>query len=277
MQTVHAKGFSKSDRYAFQVPGGLVGRGRGDDGTLLRVDDHTSTSGHLVPKDAGTNPLYVLRTTGKKDVTLAGFTLDGGVQGHLYNGFRVESTIKPLVREVRVVRVPGDDDVPPGETFGGNAWKVEDLTLTDCEFDGAHVAASGMGYNSSLRGTTTRVTAHDHKWCKGFALWQHRGGHLFRQVESLGNAFAFGFERCEGTYRLERCKFRGSTRADVHLASDTSRAKVILVDPDLGGKKLKVLLPAKEMSRKNYQTRDDLTVTVHGQPRPDLVEWVTHA
>lgn len=276
------KDFKVGGHYGGLYHASLGGSGRDAKGTVYRMPAHASTQKKQASTKKGTtNPLYLMKFDGKVGVKVRAFSLVGTAQGHLYGGLRVDKSDTPELYELRVVDIPGNSDVPPGETFGINLWRCSDVNVHDVEIDGGGVGASGLGLNTCTAGQVESLTTHDHKYCKGVALWEHDAGMLFDRVQSLSNAFAYGFERCDGLYVLRRNKFRGSRRADIHLANDGGqwgRAKLRIEDPDLErGQRIKVLLSKEEMGRKNVQVQSDVTVTVDGKVRNDLLQFVTKA
>jgi hypothetical protein len=260
----------------------LTGHGRHGE-TTFRIAPHSSTKKKAVPTKKGTtNPLYLMKFLGGKNRRIEKFSLEGTPQGHLYNGLRVDRSTSPLLSELRIAGIPGNSDINPGETFLLNVYRCSGVAVRDTELDGSGIGASGLGLNTCHGGLRVNfVTAHDLKYCKGFALWKQTGGGHFDNVESLKNAFGFGFERCDGTYTLDHVKFRGSTRADIHLANDGGqygRAKIRIIDPDLEpGQRVKVLLSKTELGNPNRQTADDVTLIVKGKERRDLLRFVTRA
>lgn len=262
---------------------GLTGAGRGSTGTVFRLDPKSSTRKRKVPTKKGTtNPLYVVKLQGGTNVRVADFAVEGTPQGHLFNGLRIDRVKNLHASGLRVAGIPGNSDINPGETFLLNIYRGTNVDLHDVELDGAGIGSSGLGLNT-CSGTllVERLTGHDLKKCKAVALWKQTDGGRFVGVESLHNAFGFGFERCDGRYDLVGVKFRGSTRADIHLANDGGaygRAKLHIQDPDLApGQRVKVLLSKTELGNPNRQTESDVVLTVDGKVRNDLLHFVRKA
>lgn len=262
----------------------LIGAGRGAGGTVFRLAPHSSTRKKSVPtkKGATTNPLYVVKMQGGRNVFARGFAVEGTEQGHLFNGFRADRIDGLTVDEVRVAGIPGNSDINPGETFLLNLYRCTDVSVSDTELDGSGVGASGLGINScSGVLLVNRVTGHDLKWCKVIAGWKKPDGGRYTDVQALHVAFGFGLEQCAGLHTIERYKSRDVRRADLHLAANRDSkgtARVHFVDPDLAaGQRLKILVPKTELGKPNTQSTAHVTCTVKGKSRPDLLQFVTKA
>lgn len=275
--------FAVSSYYGAVYPGkGLLGSG--STYTTIRMKASTSTAAALVPTASGTtNPLYLLRSTNTTSgVKYDGFHLQGTTQGHLYNGLRVSSQVSPILSNMKVSAIPGNSAINPGETFHINLANCSSVTASKVVIDGAGIGASGFGANSCSGGKYTDCTVSGMKYCKAWAGWKHTGGATFTRFVANNNAFAFGFERCAGTFTLNNCTFGTATRADIHLASDlsTAQAKVVINDPILptGKTQIKVLLSTSELGNPNLQTRSDIKVYVNGVDKSStMLTFVTSA
>lgn len=256
---------------------GLTGAGAG--ATTVQMTPNTSTKAALVPPNdpAYTNPLDLLMVAGTAGSpaapTLRGFTLRGTPQGHLYNGLRMSHTRGARVSDVRVVAVPGDYHINPGETFGINDWQGHGNTYTGVEVDGAGVGASGLGINSSSNVTVTSADLHHNPHSAGLAAWQTTTVTLV-DVRSAHNRTGLNFERVAGAVVITRPTLVGNTEQDLYIGSDLGSATYTITDPVLApGTKLRVRLPRNEMGSPNLQRRDDIRVLVNGA---DVTAAVVH-
>jgi hypothetical protein len=251
------------------VQGAGIGR------TVLQMPRRASHEADAVPTRRGTtNQLSVLKVTGSP--ALAGFTLQGTDQGHLYNGLRVHRTSDARISDVLVAQIPGDDDLPPGETFAINDYRTTGSVYRRIEVDGRGVGASGFATNSSTDVTVRRGYFHDERVAHGATFWQTNTVRLV-DVRSVRNAGAgLNFERDRGVVTLVRPALDGNAVADLRIASDTGRARFRILDPVLtGGAKLTIDLPATYNHLPNRQRRTDVQVLVHGADRTaELVRWV---
>jgi hypothetical protein len=250
----------------------LVGAGIGR--TVLEMPARTSRSGDDVPTRRGsTNQLSVLKVTGSP--VLAGFTLQGTDQGHLYNGLRVHRTTDARISDVRVAQIPGDDDLPPGETFAINDYRTAGSVYRRIEVDGRGVGASGFATNSSTDVTVEGGSFHDERVAHGATFWQTDTVRLV-DVRAERNAGAgLNFERDTGLVTIVRPVLDGNAVADLRIASDTGRARFRIVDPVLRHGRLTVDLPAAYNGVPNRQQRGDVQVLVHGVDRTaEVVRWV---
>lgn len=283
--TTMLRDFSRGSYYARlgAVGEAFSGSGRGAGGTLLRLAPHSSTRRKSVPtKKGSTNPLYMVKMLGGAGLKIHDFAVEGTPQGHLFGGLRLDKSASPELYELCITGIPGNSDINPGETFLENLWRCSNVSVHDTELDGGGIGASGLGLNTcSGLAHVARLTAHDLKYCKGIAVWMHDGDIVIDDYESLNNAFAIGLERSDGVVTMNRPKFVNSRRADVHLANDGGqygRTKLLIRDPRLKpGQKVKVLLSKTELGRPNKQTASDVSLTVNGQERRDLLQFVTRA
>lgn len=259
--------------------GGLTGQGEAN--SIVRMDPMTSTkAGEVPPRDSGeVNPMDMLMLSGTAgsmaSPTFSGFTLHGTPQGHVYNGLRTNYTRGARFSHVKVVAVPGDYYINPGETFGINDWQGHGNTYTDIEVDGAGVGASAIALNSSEDPVVTRAYLHDNPYSAGVAAWQTRNVTL-TDVRTIGNRTGLNFERVSGSVVLTRPTILGNPEQDLFIGSDWGSATYTITDPVLAaGAKLRIRLPATELGSPNKQRREDIKVIVNGADvTATLVQWL---
>lgn len=256
----------------------LTGRltGAGSDRTTLRMTPGSSTRRADVPtKDWTTNQLSLVRISAASVVS--GFTLRGTDQGHLYNGLRISRSTGARISDVRVVSIPGDDDIPPGETFGINDYRTSGSHYSHVEVDGSGVSGATFGTNNSKDVVVDDSSFHDAGHSNGATFWQTRNVTV-RDTTSVDNKdAAFNFERVSGTVLLDHVTMHGNRLADLRINSDKASAVYRIVDPVLDGGKLTIVMTPKYMGSRNVQRKSDVHVIVHGVDRTDeLVKWVDH-
>lgn len=240
--------------------------GAGADRTVLAMAPRVSTRAGDVPTRAWTtNQLSVLKVTGSP--VLSGFTLQGTDQGHLYNGLRVHRTKDARVRDVRVAQIPGNNDVPPGETFGINDYRTTGSVYERVEVDGRGVGASGFATNRSADVTVRNGFFHDQRAAHGATFWRTDTVTLV-DVEATRNGGAgLNFERDRGVITIIRPLLDANAVADLRIASDLGSARFRIVDPVLRGGRLTVDLPAEYNGVPNRQRREDIQVLEQGVDR----------
>jgi hypothetical protein len=206
---------------------------------------------------------------------LRNFTLQGTEQGHLYNGLRLSYTRRAEVSNVRVVAVPGNYHINPGETFGINDWQGHDNVYTDVEVDGAGVGATAFGINSSTNVTVNGAYLHDNPFSAGVAAWKTTDVTL-NDVRTIDNRTGLNFERVSGTVTINRPTITGNTEQDLFIGSDYGSARYVITDPTLApGARLRIRLPAREMGSPNLQLRSDITVIVDGvDVSASIIQWL---
>jgi hypothetical protein len=179
------------------------------------------------------------------------------------------------VSDVRVVAVPGNYHINPGETFGINDWQGHGNTYSNIEIDGAGVGASALGINSSDNVTVNGAYLHDNPFSAGVAAWKTTNVTLVG-VRTSGNRTGLNFERVAGTVRIDRPTITGNTAQDLYIGSDYGSATYTITDPVLSpGAKLRILLPKNEMGSPNLQRKEDIHVLVGGADvTSSLVQWL---
>ena len=256
------------------LTGGLVGRGSGS--TVLEMAPGSSTKQSSVPTEAwSTNQLSLIRV--QHATTISGLTLRGTDQGHLYNGLRISRSTGARISDVRVVSVPGSDDIPPGETFGINDYSTSGTHYSDVEVDGNGGGGSAFGTNNSNDVTVSDSSFHDSGHANGATFWQTKNVTVRNTVSSGNRDAGFNFERVSGTVVLDHVTTKSNRLSDLRINSDTGSAVYRIIDPTFSGQKLDILMTPKYMGHPNTQRRSDVHVIVDGVDRTDeLVRWVTH-
>lgn len=256
----------------------LTGRlvGAGSASTVVQMAPHSSTRASSVPRTAWrTNQLSLIRIQNASRI--AGFTLRATDQDHLYNGLRISRSSNTVVSDVRVLGVPGGDDIPPGETFGINDFHTDGTVYSGVEVDGAGSGAANFGTNSSSDVTVRGSFFHDSGHANGATFWQTRNVTV-RDTRSNDNYDAgFNFERVSGSVLLDHVTIRGNRLAHLRINSDKGSATYRIVDPSFSGPKLKILMTPKYMGARNLQKKSDVHVIIGGVDRTDdVVQWVDH-
>lgn len=251
--------------------------GAGSKSTTIAMTAHSSSKSGVVPTaDWTTNQLYLMSVTGASP-DLAGFTLRGTAQGHLYNGLRVGQATNARVDDVTVAAIPGNNDIPPGETFGINDWRTNGSVYTNIEVDGSgRVGGSGFATNSSTNVTVRHGNFHDMR-ANGTAFWQTSGVTL-DDVTVKNNVTGLNFERTTGTITVNDPTFAGNNQ-DVYLASDQGGGTLVIKDPTFGntysGHKINIQVPKTYRGVANDFNRSSVKVIIGGVDRTaDVVHWV---
>lgn len=252
--------------------GGLVGAGASRSTVALVA--HSSTHKSDVPHTSSrTNQMSILRATGSARL-LRGFLVRATVQGHIYNGLRVDRVQGLRASHIKVVGVPGNEHQQPGETFGINDFRTVGSRWSHIVVDGHGVGASGFGVNTSKNITICAATARNNAAAMGFAFWQSNGIRLVDCVATDNGFSGFNFERTSGTVTMIRPVAHGN-RYDMRIASDRSSAKFRIVDPKLVHGRWTIWMP-KRWFTVNKQKRADVTLIIHGRTRNDLLRFVTY-
>jgi hypothetical protein len=265
---------ASSDNFlGINTTGDLVGAGR--DRTVLEMKAHSSSRAGNVPTAKGTtNQLSLIKISGAR--TVRDFTLQGTDQGHLYNGLRIANSKGAQISNVRVVAVPGNKDVPPGETFGINDGRTTSSHYSNIDIDGKHVSASNFAANSSNDVVIDDSSFRDAGYSHGAAFWQTHDITV-RDTSATGNHRAgFNFERVSGTVNMIRTTTKDNALADYRIASDQGSAVYNIVDPVFSGPKLRIMIEKTVFGVPETQKRSDIHVIINGVDRTnDVVEWTT--
>ena len=244
---------------------GLVGAGAAR--TVIEMAPYTSTRASTIPATfPGTNQLSLLRITRGSRV-VAGFTLRGTDQGHLYNGLRVSQTTDVDVRDVHVVGVPGSDSSPPGETFGINDYRTSGSRYIDVHVDGRKVGAAGFGANGSSHITVLNSTFENDRYSHGATFYQVHGIEIAGTTTRENGGVGLNFERVSGTVRIAGSAFAKDRSGDIRIASDEGSARFVISDPGIGGRLLHIVLPRTYAGSPNLQRRADIRLLIDGVDR----------
>lgn len=264
-----------NDLFGVNMPASVTGiAGQGIDRTFIEMTPHTSTHAKDVPtKDWATNQLSLLQVSGSPN--LHDFTLRATEQGHLYNGLRISHTTHARVTNVKVTGVPGNQDIPPGETFGINDFHGQGSVYKNVEVDGMGVGASGFATNSSSDITVDHGYFHGSGVAHGATFWQTRNVTITDTTSVDNKDCGFNFERVSGTVNIVRPVMRNNKLADIRVVSDQASAKVTIVDPVFTGPKLRIKLSKTYMGKPSAQRKEDIRVIIHGVDRTnDVVQWI---
>lgn len=254
---------------------GLIGSGIGN--TILQMTASTSTRSGEVPTAAGTTNQLYLGYFEQDNLLLKCFTVQGTSQGHLYNGFRLHGVNGGSFSNIKMIGAsPGNNNIPPGETFAFNEYQGGGNHYEQMEIDGDNTGATGFGANNYAGATYVDCYAHDHPYSAGWALWQGTGVSNLIRCRSNENRTAFNIERigmeaigqARGTVNLIDCTF-GNIKVggqDIFLGNDQGSTILNIYDP-IGrnaSNKIKIFYPALEQTHTNIQSQSDVHVWVGG-------------
>lgn len=266
--------FAQSAEYGCYLPSckGIVGAGIGS--SIIEMVANSST---VTAPTTGTNG-YSLMRFGAAGLLLQDFTLQGTAQKNLYNGLRLQGINGAVLRRLKIVAIPGNNHVPPGETFGINSFDCVGQTWDTVEIDGASVGASGFATNSFSGGlTSTNCSAHDLKYSAGAALWEHSGGATFTHFVTERNLTGVSMERTTGTFTFNAPTFGGNSQ-DFFFGNDQSTAcQLVINDPVFTGgqTKVKIAVHALEQGNPNLIKQSNVKVFVGGVDKTSsMVQWV---
>ena len=251
---------------ASEAGGGIVGAGVGR--TVFQMTPHTSTRAASIPTAfPATNQLSLLRVGGDH-VVLSGFTLRGTAQGHLYNGLRVQGTRDLAASDLCVAGIPGDDNQPPGETFGINDYATRGSVYRRIEVDGRGVGAAGFAANRSTDLTIDGAYLHDDRYSAGATFYRTHDIVLTDVVSVRNGRIGLNFERVTGSVRIVRPRLAGNGTGDIRITTDSGAATYTIVDPVLPASgHLTVVFPPKYLDAPNVQPRSRIRVLIHGVDR----------
>lgn len=249
--------------------------GAGVDKTVIQMTPRTSTHAGDIPTQVPeTNQFSLLRVEGSPQ--LHDFTLKGTDQGHLYNGLRVHEATNARVTNVKVTGIPGDNYMPPGETFGMEDYRGTNNVYENIEVDGQGVGASGFGANISKNTTIRNGYFHDNPHSCAATFWRCEDVTLL-DCKAANNHAGFNFEQVSGTVNIVRPQVTNCRDADISIASDQGSASYTITDPVLApGQTLRIMVPEEYNGVPNQQKKSDIHVVVHGVDVTDqVVTWCT--
>ena len=258
---------------------GLIGAGV--DKTVFQMRPKSSTKSSSVPTAPfSTNQLNLIRIDAAKVVS--GFTLLGTDQGHLYGGIMFFHESGAVISDVKVVGIAGSYSAPPGETFGVNDLHGVGNTWERLEVDGKSVGAAGFGFNSSVGGNLLDCYFHDNPFSHGATNYMGTGSFVYRNTRSNRNWTGFNFEQVVSNIVIDRCDVSGNKAVanlggPCHMVIDSNlgSSKVTISDPIFDGAQFTVCIHRTYAGSPNKQLASDITLTVAGVPRPDLLRIVT--
>lgn len=260
--------------FAYSVSGILTGAnitsnsmiGAGIDQTVIQMAARSSTKAASVPTGSGTTNQLYLMALSKSGLKLGSLTINGTEQGHLYNGIRLIYLTGAKLENLKLIGVaPGNDLIPPGETFAINDYRGTKNSYTNVEIDGKGTGASAFGSNSSSGGTWTDCYAHHNPYSAGIALWQMTGTMTLTRFMSTNNRTGINLERVNGTVEIIQPTLKGNTAQDFFVGNDKGSTKINIYDPILEtGKKIRIYYPPKEQGYPNLQNKADIKVFVNG-------------
>lgn len=151
----------------------------------------SSTKAGSVPTTTGDTNEFHLIDMNRSNQVLKNLTLKGTNQGHFYNGLRIgNGSVSPQTGNV-VDNVlfwgcwPGNQNFPPGETFGVDTNHTDGCRIINCELDGRdpdtgnRTGASPIGFNTSTNCYVADTYAH-HGRTGMLTFWQCSNIHTVR-------------------------------------------------------------------------------------------------
>ena len=264
--------------------------GAGKDITVLAPPANSMGAAALAKARAtsGTNPVRILRTD---RAALSNLTVKGNPQsGANFGGIQTYQGTSGVTHTNVAVRASvGSGSAPPFETFAWDVTRTNDLRFVNVDLDGLDdtgkkVSGSLLGLNS-----VAGFTATGGKWTNaayGASATSYRGtGNLtYTGVTATGSLVPFNFEQNVATILLDRCDMTGSYPGvnGAHVICDSllGSSKVTIKDPKFDGSHLVVRVHANYTDildgtkGPNAQLRSDITLTVAGVPRPDLLAFI---
>jgi hypothetical protein len=275
---------------------GIIGTGIGS--TVFQMNAGSSTRSGEVPTAPGTtNQLYLLYFE-QDGLLLECFDVQGTTQGHLYNGVRLHGVTGAHIRNIRMRGAgPGNDFVPPGETFafndfsgGGNYYENIEIDGRQDGATGSGTGATGFGANSYNGATYVNCKAHYNPFSGAWAIWQGIGTTWIINGDSHRNRTAFNIERVgrevalgagnEAIVNIVNPKF-GRIEGfgqDIFLGNDQGSGVINIYDPTwyTSGEgrdgasghgsvgEIRIYFPSLEQGNPNIQDQDDVHVWVGG-------------
>jgi hypothetical protein len=280
-------------------------QGAGIDKTVLYMVPNTSTKAAYANAltSGQTNALtYVLFDQGGskvgKAVIVADCTVKGTPQGHLYIGLRTNGAKSMTYLRVKVEAIPGGAGVTPTETFPDTDWQVDQATYDTCEVtgldaNGVITSSSLIGVNSTNHLEVIGSTLH-HSKAMGIAVWHTSSAHVANtliddvwrpvNLEQCGSGGDFVFDQVDFGSFVSRPGNEAIIQVNSYAgapAGMNGSAKVQIIDPvwtpnaKYGGRFV-VGVPATypDSTHANTQLRSDVTLTINGQNRPDMLQFV---
>lgn len=278
--------------YGFRVliANGVLGSGRS--WTKFQMVPMSSTQASRVPvsnpptSNGQVNPLRLMRVGWEDNanpVQVAGFSLLGTNQGHLYNGLEIYR-VKPgsTVSDVLVKGIPGDLSREPGETFSMSFFRCESTTanpleVSNVEIDGRDdsgtmVAASGIGVNFGTNFQFTNVNSHHMKMAHAYALYETSNLSFTNCRATDTEINGFNFENVSGTVTMTQCVTTANKGFHLGIFTNTGSATYNIIDPVFDGAKLRIRCTGYNGGPRTQDTAD-IHLYVDGVERPDLIQW----
>ena len=275
---------------AYEPTGVTMIDGAGKDITVVAPTPNTMSAATQAEAKVttGTNQIRALRVD---DAALSNFTLQAvPEEGCNYGGIQIYQGAPGLTHTNVAVRgFQGSASAPPGEIFHWDITRTNDARFVNVDLDGKdvngnHVGATLLGLNYVVGFTATGGIWCDSKYGYAASSYHGSGNITYRGVKVVGCLGAFNFEQNAANVVIDKCDFGGNVYtyangAHIILDSLVGSSKVVISDP-VGSPVVKVKLHANYTdiatgaSGANVQQRSDITVTVNGQVRPDLLAFV---
>lgn len=258
--------------FVMNAASGLAGAGV--DRTVIQMKPGSSTHAKDVPTEAFvSNPLSLMRFNGGSP-QLHDFTLRGTSQGHMYGGMVLAYVQQARVNNVKVTGIPGNDGIPPGETFSIADYRSQGSVYRNIEIDGQGIAGSCFGGNRATDLTIEHGYFHGSGSASGVAIWRCHNVNLTDCTASNNKLVGFNFECASGVVNVVRPVMHNN-RYDMAIVSDEGSAVYNIIDPVFDGPKLRIHQGPKYMGKPNLQRREDIHVYINGVDRTaDVVQWV---
>ena len=230
------------------------------DAIVYRLATRSSTKSDAT---AGpTDPYYVMRFGGNDasevpaGLKIAGFTINGTNQGHVYGGLFVGYSRGAQVSNLVIRAIPGTSSAPPGETFSLAGWHANGMRVSNVCIDGRDgggrpVAASLFATNSQNDVVFRDIVGQYSASGFGLTLW-NSSNVTVRNADLRFNRRAINCEQPHpGLMQFINCDLRGQLdQTDPHLTFSGTRGstKVIIRDPKVDRWPLRV-----GVAQPNYQ------------------------
>jgi hypothetical protein len=210
-------------------------KGAGIDQTYIQMNPSTSTRADEVgnlPNGGGNfyslmNMGFGSGRGGGPKLTVEDFTMTGNSQGHVYNGLRLTYSNAPIVRNIKITGIPGNDSTPPGETFVLESYNCLNALFENCILDGRlngtgsgpGVSASLLGLNNTDHGTFNDIVMKYANPAFALAAWQSTDGDFTRCVFDNNDRVPVHIENCDGVWNFYNCTWTNTVEFHAVIAN----------------------------------------------------------
>lgn len=241
-KVIEFKDFAVQSCGIYSPTKGLVGEGVA--ATTYRMKPMTSTK--TAPTTPwSTNQNYLMHFGGLSasaiaaGIEVAGFTLQGTDQGHLYGGIRVGYSTGAKVHDLLITAIPGSSYSPPGETFSlsgwhANGWRVTNVKIDGRDAAGKPIAASLFATNSQDDVVFENIVGNYTNVAIGLTLWDSSNVTV-RGADLRFNRCAVNCEQAHpGLMQFIDCDMRGQTEPNnphMTVSGNKGSTKYVVTDP----------------------------------------------